>query len=494
MFVRRSLAMLPLLALCLVAAALGAGSAGAATPGEVSTLPVKSLCFGGGIAAAPKEGVLVRRCEGTGAGRRTSLENVLPDGEVVKLAAVESEEGLIVTGPAGEIWAAANFAGSPGKPAGIDRIASDGSVATYSIPARQSGRQMRVRGLAIGAEGALWASVGEWTQFGPIFNIETSYGGELVRIAPDGNETAFPVPDQIEPRGIALGSDGNLWFTGVRGMSAAEHHYVPGVSYVSRITPAGSFTSFRRPTADTDPEEIALGPDGDLWFNEAGPAQIGTIGVGGKFGRHYALRPPASASGLVFDQEGDAWMATYGGDLRLTPAGQETVYPRSGEAEAVAVGPEGDIWSPAGEAVQRIVPGGPGIDVSKVEADRRDGTIAVHLACGGAVSACHGTLALSMPNFDREKEHRRLGQHKLPPFPLAQTTYSVIGETQATLTIPAPAKAFSIASRYPTYFRGRGPRLTVRATVEGGPTLRRQIEVPSFVPNRSATDRPDQES
>jgi virginiamycin B lyase len=481
MFVRRSPATLSLLALCLAAAALGAGSAGAATPGEVSTLPVKSLCFEGGIAAAPKEGVLVRKCEGTGVGRRASLENVLPDGEVVKLAAVESEEGPIVTGPAGEIWAAANLPGSSRKPAGIDRIAPDGSVATYSISAREKWTQMRVRGLAIGAEGALWASVGEWSPIdGPPF--ETSFGGELVRIAPDGTEMIFPVPEQIEPRGIALGPEGNLWFAGVRGMSSGEHHYAPGVGYIGRITSAGAFTLFRTPVPHANPEEIALGPDGDLWFHESGIAQIGTIGVGGKFGRHYALRPPASASGLVFDQEGDAWMATYGGDLRLTPAGQETVYPRSGEAEAVAVGPEGDIWSPAREAVQRIVPRGPGIDVLKVEADRRDGTIAVHLACSGAVSACHGTLALAMPNFDREKGHpHRVGQLKLPPFPLAQTTYSVIGETQAKLTIPVPAKAFAIASRYPTYFRGRGPKLTVRATVEGGPALDRRIEAPSFL-------------
>jgi streptogramin lyase len=488
MFVRSRLAASLASLLYLAALGLGVGSAGAATPGEVSTLRVPSLCFEGGIAAAPGQGALVRKCEGSGGGSRSTLENVLPSGEVVKLAAVDPGEGPIVTGPAGEIWATASL--SPElteESTSIDRIAPDGSVTKYQFSAKENWARMRVRGLAIGAEGALWASVGEWAPIGGL-PFESSFGGELVR-----TETIFPVPDLIEPRGIALGPDGNLWFAGVRGMSSGEHHYSPGVGYIGRITPAGAFTRFRTPVPHADPEAIALGPDGNLWFDAAGIAQIG---IGGGFGRRlYLSRALVPGSGLVFGPEGDAWMAAYRGVLRLTPAGQETVYPRPGEAAAIAVGPEGDIWSPAGEAVQRIVPGGPGIDISKVEADRRDGTIAVHLACGGAVSACHGTLALSMPNFDREKGHRRrLGQHKLPPFPLAQTTYSVIGETQATLTIPAPAKAFSIASRYPTYFRGRGPRLTVRATVEGGPTLRRQIEVPSFVPNRSATDHPDQAS
>ena len=195
--------------------------------------------------------MLARTCEGGGEGK-LSLVNVTPSGEVVRLAAVESPTGLEVVGADGEIWAVENSREYPSPPPSVDRIAPDGTVSHFSISSGERGEQTVVRGLAIGAEGALWAAVGEVSPIGGD-PFETSYGGEIVRIAPDGSEATFQVPEGIEPLGIALGPDGNLWFTGVRGFSSGEHHYTPGFGYIGRVTPAGEISTYPTPSPHSGP-------------------------------------------------------------------------------------------------------------------------------------------------------------------------------------------------------------------------------------------------
>jgi streptogramin lyase len=71
-----------------------------------------------------------------------------------------------------------------------------------------------------------------------------------------------------EPRYIALGPDGNMWFT----MSNAN--------VIGRITSHGAITEFpiplgRYPTID--PVGIALAPGGNLWFTESYIGKIGMV-------------------------------------------------------------------------------------------------------------------------------------------------------------------------------------------------------------------------
>jgi len=66
--------------------------------------------------------------------------------------------------------------------------------------------------------------------------------------------TEFPVVTAASgPQGIAVGADGNLWFTEF------------GSNQVGRITTAGVVTEF---PAGNLPFYIAAGPDGNLWFTE----------------------------------------------------------------------------------------------------------------------------------------------------------------------------------------------------------------------------------
>ena len=78
--------------------------------------------------------------------------------------------------------------------------------------------------------------------------------------------SVFDLPTSpSRPSGIAVGADGNLWFT----ESASNN--------IGRITPTGTLTEFTIPTANADAERIVSGLDGNLWFTETGVGQIGRI-------------------------------------------------------------------------------------------------------------------------------------------------------------------------------------------------------------------------
>ena len=64
-----------------------------------------------------------------------------------------------------------------------------------------------------------------------------------------------PTPDS-QPEQITVGPDGNLWFT--------EHIG----NKVGQVTTDGVFTEFPVPTAGSIPFGITAGPDGNLWFTE----------------------------------------------------------------------------------------------------------------------------------------------------------------------------------------------------------------------------------
>jgi streptogramin lyase len=81
-----------------------------------------------------------------------------------------------------------------------------------------------------------------------------------------GTITEFPLPTAGSgPAHITLGPDGNLWFTEAGG------------NKIGRITPSGAITEFTVPTAGSGPLGITAGPDGNLWFTEEFRGKIGRI-------------------------------------------------------------------------------------------------------------------------------------------------------------------------------------------------------------------------
>jgi streptogramin lyase len=74
----------------------------------------------------------------------------------------------------------------------------------------------------------------------------------------------FPIPTAGSVINvIAVGSDGNLWFN-----EGTSDQRVAGVNKIGRITPAGVITEFPIPTANSGATGMIAGPDGNLWFSE----------------------------------------------------------------------------------------------------------------------------------------------------------------------------------------------------------------------------------
>src|SRR4029077_3365753 len=73
--------------------------------------------------------------------------------------------------------------------------------------------------------------------------------------APTITELSSGVTPGSGPQGIAMGPDGNMWFTEF------------GADKIGRITPTGAVTEFPL-TSGAMPFDIAAGHDGAMWFSE----------------------------------------------------------------------------------------------------------------------------------------------------------------------------------------------------------------------------------
>lgn|GEM_PF-1002624 len=170
----------------------------------------------------------------------------------------------ITAGPDGNLW----FTETQGQ---IGRITTSGAVSLFTTP----DPDLLLDSIAAGPDGNLWA-----TGNGTV----VPYPQMILRIEPDGTMTAFDggqppptdSPEYQEPRGIAAGIDGNLWWvsrdgseTDADGDSAATATAVDG-------TPT-RFTAHISPGVRAD--DIVSGPDGALWFTESDRTTLGRIEV-----------------------------------------------------------------------------------------------------------------------------------------------------------------------------------------------------------------------
>ncbi|WP_442968078.1 Vgb family protein, partial [Rhabdothermincola sp.] len=80
---------------------------------------------------------------------------------------------------------------------------------------------------------------------------------------PEGQITLFRSMI-ADPQDITVGPDGNLWFTNW------------GSNSIGRVTPAGVVSIFTDPGID-GPFRIAAGPDGNVWFTNSAGNGIGRV-------------------------------------------------------------------------------------------------------------------------------------------------------------------------------------------------------------------------
>ena len=135
---------------------------------------------------------------------------------------------------------------------------------------------------------------------------------------------------------------------------------------------AGTVTEFPTATAESLPQGITTGPDGNLWFTEYATNKIGRITRTGAIGTGDEFTIPTSSSGPVDITHGPMandfrlWFTESNSDKigRITTTGAitETVagtLPASSEPRHIAPGPDNDLWFTERSAskIARITPG-----------------------------------------------------------------------------------------------------------------------------------------
>jgi streptogramin lyase len=147
----------------------------------------------------------------------------------------------------------------------------------------------------------------------------------------------FPTPKvHSRPFAIAVGRDGNLWFT----------ETVTG--RIGRVTPSGRFSAFLIPTANSEPRGIAAGPDGNLWFTEGGSNKIGRITPSGTI-TEFPVPARSNPRGITAGPDGNLWFSEWSANkiALITPSGTVSQFPIPTEEafpDAITAGPHGTLW------------------------------------------------------------------------------------------------------------------------------------------------------
>jgi len=139
-----------------------------------------------------------------------------------------------------------------------------------------------------------------------------------------------------EPNQIAPGPDGNLWFTDLGTTKA-----------IGKITPSGTITEYSAGlNAGSSPGSITAGPDGNLWFTDTGTTDaIGKITPSGTI-TEYSAGLSGEAKSIVA-ANGKLWFSEQGRVGRINTAGTITEFSSTfGEAGlgAITLGPDGNLW------------------------------------------------------------------------------------------------------------------------------------------------------
>jgi virginiamycin B lyase len=162
---------------------------------------------------------------------------------------------------------------------------------------------------------------------------------------PPAVTSQYPIPTaSSRPMGIALGSDGNLWFTEF------------AASKIGQLNTSGKISENATPTKGAGPNAIASGPapNLNLWFTETnvkGVAQITTTGP--PYAEFTLPNPAAKPVSIALGSDGNMWVADIGTNsiwkvqqIRVKPHVKATQYPLTGNAQPAAItnGPDGALW------------------------------------------------------------------------------------------------------------------------------------------------------
>jgi streptogramin lyase len=147
--------------------------------------------------------------------------------------------GDIVAGPDGNLWFTEYSASAVG------RMTPAGKTTYFPLPSGYENPE----GIAVGPDGALWV-----TALNPY---------SVVRFETNGASRAFDSTVATFPGQIVAGPDGALWYT--------------GFDKIARVSVDGSVEAFPIPDPEAGANGIAVGSDGNVWFAEQNSGRIGRI-------------------------------------------------------------------------------------------------------------------------------------------------------------------------------------------------------------------------
>ena len=178
--------------------------------------------------------------------------------------------------------------------------------------------------------------------------------GRIGSIATDGSNAAEYTPPTANgfPYGIAEGSDGNVWFTEYNPNNVGEFISLGGGAGIGEIP----ITGFPGASNLYQPENITSGPDGSLWFTESRCVTdlcfVGSITTGGTINTYQTPTADSPPNGITAGPDGNLWFTEAGPGTRsaiakVTTSGTSTDYstPTSGSSPvSITTGADGNLW------------------------------------------------------------------------------------------------------------------------------------------------------
>lgn len=148
-----------------------------------------------------------------------------------------------------------------------------------------------------------------------------------------------------QPHDVTLGPDGNMWFTEFNAHK------------IGTMSPDGTMLSECQLAANAHPNDITAGPDGRLWFTEyaspGGTAAIGALATTGSCPSalsEYALSPSTvRPHAITVGPDNNLWFTEIGGEAIGRIQTDGTVLPKfplapGSNPYGIAVGPDNNIW------------------------------------------------------------------------------------------------------------------------------------------------------
>ena len=215
----------------------------------------------------------------------------------------------ITTGPDGNLWFAEEDANK------IGTISTAGTVTAEYPSSMSSVAITSPRDLTVGSDGAIW-----FTEFNYLPG-KTPAVRKIGQITTAGAITEHPVntasPTALaieQPAAITTGADGNVWFT------EYDPNGVNTTVDIGKMTTTGAVTLYTTGlTPGLNPDGIKLLRDGNMWFTESSDdntiAHIGrvtSLGTIVEFSR--GIAQTGDPAGLTSGSDGNVWFTEYSFD------------------------------------------------------------------------------------------------------------------------------------------------------------------------------------